>query len=372
MEFRQKRLYFLTFLVFLLFGVLIVNTLYLKGELESFYLTVIREETSRVESLLSGTVAGGGDPVEALHSYMESSKLLKGATFSLEGREVIVPGSKISANYYKVEISVPPFKFTLYFDFSPVKELEKHVWIITLSSFLIVVLGGITVYLLLRELFKERIEVEREKAYSLAVSSILHEVKNSINTLNLLAYKVGRVEPKLGELFFKQLNRLSRLVEESKGLKGPLSLNLSECRPGEVLKELLFELLPSIEENGIELKTELEEISFSCDREKLKEALFNVIKNAVEALEEFKGKREIVVEGFKEGDFYTLRVKDSAGSLPLSGLFEPYRTTKKKGFGLGLYYFKRVVEAHGGKVRGYREKGWSVVELKLPIRKNFR
>ncbi|RUM45932.1 MAG: sensor histidine kinase, partial [Desulfurobacterium sp.] len=80
---------------------LVLNLYFLHSELSTFYFTVIAEETERVESIIEGTVAGGGDPVEAVSSYMESSPFLVGATFSLGGREIIIPGSQVGEEYYR-------------------------------------------------------------------------------------------------------------------------------------------------------------------------------------------------------------------------------------------------------------------------------
>ena len=124
----MRKLFLPALILGALFLVLVLNLYILHKELRDFYFAVISEETRRVESIIEGTIAGGGDPVEAVSSYMESSRLLVGATFSLGGREIIVPGSSVGKEYFRKTVTVEPFTFNLYFDFSYLAEFNKHVF----------------------------------------------------------------------------------------------------------------------------------------------------------------------------------------------------------------------------------------------------
>ena len=86
------------------------------------------------------------------------------------------------------------------------------------------------------------------------------------------------------------------------------------------------------------------------DREELQKVALNLMLNAVEAT---AGKRPVTVEvGGAEDPFF--RVKDKGCGIPAdflrNVLFTPFRTTKKKGLGIGLYQCKQIVEAHGGRI----------------------
>ncbi len=86
------------------------------------------------------------------------------------------------------------------------------------------------------------------------------------------------------------------------------------------------------------------------DREELQKVALNLMLNAVEAT---AGNRPVTVEvGATEAPYF--RVKDEGCGIPEEFLrrhiFTPFKTTKKKGLGIGLYQCKQIVEAHGGKI----------------------
>jgi two-component system nitrogen regulation sensor histidine kinase NtrY len=107
-----------------------------------------------------------------------------------------------------------------------------------------------------------------------------------------------------------------------------------------------------------------------CDRRLLGQALTNIVKNAVEAIQqkrEERGEAEGTAEGGDageaprerirvriaegEGDL-SIEVEDSGVGLPANrnNLTEPYMTTRAKGTGLGLAIVKKIVEEHFGRI----------------------
>jgi signal transduction histidine kinase len=369
-----RKLYPAIFLLVLLFGVMIANFYFLHRELKDFYSLVVKEEVEKVRSVVEGTLSAGGDPVEALSYYIEHSKLLKGATFYLEGREIVVPGSDISSSYYQVVLEVKPFKFKLFIDTSYLEELNRHIKIIffTLIFFTLIFVGAL--FYSFREYYRERLELERErqekerfKSINLVIHSILHEVKNRLNVLNLLIHRFERK----GELSYierlkGELSALNRYVEETSDLRRPLKLEVSTFKAGQLLKEAKERVLPLFESKRVEFHLSYDDCTLKADYQRLLSALTDFLKNAVEALEG-KEKKVVRLEGKRKGYFYLFRVLDSGGALPRGEeLFKPFKTSKEKGFGLGLFNVKRVALAHGGSVKAYADKGWTVFELSIP------
>jgi two-component system nitrogen regulation sensor histidine kinase NtrY len=96
-----------------------------------------------------------------------------------------------------------------------------------------------------------------------------------------------------------------------------------------------------------------------CDRRQLGQALSNVVKNAVEAIEARKSRGEHNLAGDKidlkirEDDGHLISdVTDTGGGLPedRERLTEPYMTTRVRGTGLGLAIVKKIVEEHLGEI----------------------
>ena len=376
MEFRElplKKLSFFALPLTLLFTVMLLNFYFLQSELEDFYSLVIKEEITKVRSVVEGTLSAGGDPVDALSYYIEHSKLLKGATFYIGGREVIVPGSDISDSYYQVVLEVKPFKFKLFIDTSYLKELNRHIKIIFLSLIFFTLLFILFLLYWLREYYRERIEHERErqekervKSINLVIHSILHEVKNRLNVLNLLLHRFERSgDSKYLDKLRQELRSLNRYVEETADLRRPISLDITEFPVGTLFNELKLRVEPLADKGSVKLLFDYHNCSLRADYERLLSALTDLVKNAIEALEG-KEKRVVRVEGRGDGKFYTFRVLDSGGELPKGELFKPFKTSKDKGFGLGLFNVKRVALAHGGEVRAFTQEGWTVFELKIP------
>ncbi len=373
-------------LLLLLFSAVVVNIYLLHKELREFYLLVINEETARVKSIVEGTIAGGGDPVEALYSYMESSKLLKGATFKLEGREIIVPSSDISPDYSRETIKLKPFTFTLYFDFSYLKELNKHITYIFISLLFFTVLFTLVTVWLVREYFreklfheKERQERERLESINLVIHSLIHEVKNRLNVLRLLSHKIeaGCGGNTCSDYLLKlrtEIDNLGKYLEETADLRRPLKIFRRSVSSELLLKNALSKFGELLRTKGVELQLSVEDAILNVDPEKFTSLLIDLIKNAVEALEGKNRKKTLKIVGKREGSFYTFYVMDSGGELPKSDIFKPFYSTKEKGFGLGLYNVKRIAEAHGGEVSAYTEGDWTVFKVSVPLnrRKFFR
>ncbi len=367
-------------ILLLLFLAIVVNIYVLRRELHQFYLSVVREETARVKSVVEGTIAGGGDPVEALYSYMKESKLLKGATFRLEGREIPIPGSDISSNYYRETVKLKPFTFTLYFNFSLLDELNKHLTyiffsLLIFSSLFTFVTAWIVKEYFRKQLFYERERQERERLESinLVIHSLIHEVKNRLNTLRLLSYRMGTVcsgdtcKDYLRKLK-SEVDNLGNYLEETADLRRPISLKKTKASSVSLVENAVSKFGDLLSSRGIGLKTDVENVQLNVDPEKIISALVDLIKNSFEAFENNgKGEKLIKVLGKREGRFYAFYVMDSGGELPKTDIFKPFYSTKEKGFGLGLYNVKRIVEAHGGKVSAYTEGGWTVFKISVPL-----
>ena len=123
------------------------------------------------------------------------------------------------------------------------------------------------------------------------------------------------------------------------------------------------------------LKTDLSSktLPVYVDRDQVKRALVNVIKNGLEAIP--PGGR-VAVRTIHSERKATVIIADNGHGIPESArknLFTPYFTTKPGGSGLGLVIVKKIITEHDGsiKITGSTEGGTAVV-IDFPLRKNGR
>jgi signal transduction histidine kinase len=112
----------------------------------------------------------------------------------------------------------------------------------------------------------------------------------------------------------------------------------------------------------------VEAVRLHIDPEEIQQVLVNLLLNALDALP--RGGR-VRVEVAARGAGVEVRVTDNGPGIPpqvRDRLFEPFVTSKENGVGLGLSICKRLVEAHGGAIRGDNPPGGgAALTLTLPV-----
>jgi two-component system nitrogen regulation sensor histidine kinase NtrY len=211
---------------------------------------------------------------------------------------------------------------------------------------------------------------QRRAAWSDIARRIAHEIKNPLTPIQLAAERLQRrfaeqisadkeTFERLTATIVRQVGDLRRMVDEfSNFARMPKPLFRDE-EVHEIARQAVF--LQEVAHPGVNFTLEpaTGEFRMVCDRRQLAQALTNVVKNAVEAIEGRKNRGEHSIAGDRvdvrlrrDGVNLVVDVLDTGMGLPedRERLTEPYVTTRVRGTGLGLAIVKKIVEEHMGEI----------------------
>jgi len=215
----------------------------------------------------------------------------------------------------------------------------------------------------------EFFKIQRVAAWSDVARRIAHEIKNPLTPIQLAAERIKRkykshitLEPDVFlssiSIIIRQVDGMRKMVDEfSAFARMPVPV-YKKANLTNLVKELGSISLLSNEFINVEIKTPKKNIIAVIDENQIRQALQNIISNAINSMLEQKKinntKYELSIE-LKErvNSRYTILVIDSGMGLPnniLEDLTDPYVTTRKNGTGLGLAIVQKIMEDHNGEV----------------------
>ena len=173
-----------------------------------------------------------------------------------------------------------------------------------------------------------------------------------------------------------EVNRLDSIVTQFLRAIRPSRPQLRPENVNAIVEEAVRFFAPEIQDRGIVVKQELRADLplLQLDRDQMKQAFYNVIKNSLEAM---KRHGTLRIHTDLDDTHVLIRFVDTGGGMSaenLSRVFEPYFTTKPAGTGLGLLIVRRIVREHGGELSIESEKGKGLtLTIRLPyIEKRIR
>ncbi len=226
-------------------------------------------------------------------------------------------------------------------------------------------------------------DLEREtvKAVSQLAAGVAHEIGNPLNSLsmNLQILERSFEDPEDAVSPEEAVKMIRRCESEVERLDSIIHSFLTAIRPGKAqfapvdLRETVFEVLnfmrPEIEARQVVVKCQWEDAvpPVNGDAGQLKQAFYNIIRNAVQAMSN-GGTLEIY--GYATVDFRILEFSDSGrGMSPddLHEMFVPFKTTKAGGNGIGTMIIERVCREHGAEFGVVTAGGrGTVFQVKFP------
>ena len=198
---------------------------------------------------------------------------------------------------------------------------------------------------------------------------LAHEIKNPLSTINvnlkLLSEDLGRLTDDEHRRWLLRLESVQHEADRLKGIlddflrfAGKHELDLAVMDVRRLAGELVDFFTPQAEAAGVVMRTALpEEVLCLVDANLIKQALLNLMINAVQAM---AGPGELLIRAGRHRDEGVVEIIDTGPGMQteeLAKIFQAYYSTKQGGSGLGLPTTRRIVREHHGTIRVESEPG---------------
>ncbi len=211
---------------------------------------------------------------------------------------------------------------------------------------------------------EKNLESERLNALTLLAAGVAHEIGNPLNSLDIHLQLLGRKMRKLPPGDRAPLEQhLTTARAEIQRLDAILKNFLSAVRPTTphrerqdlhvLLHDSLKLLEPELAMRKIAVELDLADSlpPVAIDQGQFQQVFYNLIRNAYQAISREDGRITIRT---RVNDYeYVISIEDNGTGISpehMGALFEPYRTTKSSGSGLGLLIVRRIIREHGGEI----------------------
>ncbi len=235
-----------------------------------------------------------------------------------------------------------------------------------------------------RKILRERVELkERLAAMGEISAGIAHEFRNALHALNGLSRLIGRraagderIEP-LAKEILGETARMERILHELRLFVKP-SLSVREpVEPARLVRSVLMPFVENRSKQPVQIRLALapDLPRFPADKTHLAQALRNLVRNALQAMDEGGGTLTVGVAREKSGsggrENLRITVSDTGPGIDAKvreKIFTPFFTTRPDGTGLGLPLVQNVATAHGGTVEVESPPGGGALfSLVLPL-----
>jgi len=256
-------------------------------------------------------------------------------------------------------------------------------WIVSSALLLLVLIGfAASLYYF----FKQKFLVEIQKDF---INNVTHEFSTPLSVIELsvdgLNKPADKKNPEKQEKYINAIryqaeylkNHISNLVTTVVTDEYKFELLMKSVVPNELLKKAVIHLEPLLhKKNGI-IEWNLEETNerLQADEENLYLALFNIINNAIK----YSSQPKIIITTMKNSHKYTISIKDNGAGIESSEFKKIFKKFYRvhngnvhnaKGLGLGLYFTKKIIDHHHGKIDVQSLPGIGTeFKIELPLKK---
>jgi signal transduction histidine kinase len=221
----------------------------------------------------------------------------------------------------------------------------------------------------------EKSRMERLSALGEMASTVAHETKNPLNSIRLATSYLkknfqGEILTEFLEIIEQEVSRLNELTTGFLGYSKPAPVKLKPCDLNAVVRSTVDLVRQDATDRNIELVVLTDDHAppAGCDISQIKQALLNLLVNAMDATAEGG---TITVTTEPADHRMRISVRDTGAGIPqgeIEKIFKPFYTTKTRGAGLGLAIVERIVKEHGGEIRIESAVGkGTTFTLELPV-----
>lgn len=228
---------------------------------------------------------------------------------------------------------------------------------------------------LLNEFLTEELMAAKElEAFQTMSTFFVHDLKNAANSMNLMLQNLPvhfddpefRTDALRG--IGKTVGRINHLIAKLSTLRESLSISAEIVDVGRLVRQVVDHL--KLELPGVDLVVESDSnTEVRADAEQLRSVLVNLIVNAGEAVD---GDGTVSVQVRRLADRLKISIGDNGCGMTAdfvrTFLFRPFRSTKSRGLGIGVFQCKRIIEAHQGSIQVESEPGrGTIFHLTIPV-----
>ena len=229
---------------------------------------------------------------------------------------------------------------------------------------------------------QQNFESEKSELISMLAASVAHEIGNPLNSLNihlqLLQRHCGSIfdgQPdeeaiEMINIAKSEVKRLDLIITQFLSAIRPTKPNFENLDMKEVVGATLNFMNNELEDRSITVNCKWPDVlpDISGDSNQIKQAVYNLIKNASQAISEGG---QINIACIVSDDYLKLSISDTGCGISakdMGNIFEPYFTRKKAGTGLGLMIVERIVREHGAELAVETEPGkGTVFTISFPL-----
>jgi two-component system, sporulation sensor kinase E len=347
------------------------------GEEQSFLLHLVREKSSL--DTIFNTIREGIvvlDEAYDITYHNQAAQELLGLTNNAKGQALtkFVPELKVkemipSENGFKrqeLEISYPEFRHLIC---TIVKQTE-------IDGYIIVIHDNTD----LHNQSQSQNESEQLRLLTMLAAGVAHELGNPLNSLNIHLQLLGRLMKQIDgdegdeardllNVASGEIDRLDTIIRQFLGALRSDKPEMKALELSSILREAIEFMSKEIEGRNIELEISIPERTptIEGDETQLKQAFFNIMKNAIQAMPQ-GGKLALICSG--DDDFIHISFADNGGGIDLNKIgkiFNSYQSDRHSGTGLGIFIVEKIIREHGGRldISSAEDKG-TILTISLP------
>lgn len=226
----------------------------------------------------------------------------------------------------------------------------------------------------LKNLRERVIKTDRLAALGEVAARVAHEIRNPLVSLGGFA---RRLEKQLNgnlkeyaDIIAKEVERLETILNEILSFVKETRVRKVIVGAQKLMEEVVSLIRSEMNDRGISLVTDFgDPIELFVDPNRVKDALLNIVRNAVQAVE---GGGAVSLRIYRKDLDCIMEISDTGPGISrehLPFIFDPFFTTKKEGTGLGLAVTHRIIEEHDGRIEVESGEGkGSTFRVLIPIK----